>query len=76
MLDAQLGAELIELVLACCGAFAQAEEPVGEFLAVVREYGPDADRAGALQVAQEPSGIGCGPGLEDADAPGAPPVQG
>ena len=76
MLDAQLGAELIELVLACRGAFAQAEEPVGELLAVIGQNGADADRAGALQVAQEPSGIGSRPGLGDADAPGAPPVQG
>jgi hypothetical protein len=37
---------------------AQTKEPVGEFLAVVRENGADADRADALQVAQETSCIG------------------
>jgi hypothetical protein len=34
VLDAEVGAELVELVLACCGALAQTEQAVGEFLAI------------------------------------------
>ena len=40
--DAEVGAELVERVLACCGAFAQAEWAGGEFAAVIRENGADA----------------------------------
>ena len=40
MLDAGVGAELAERVLACCGAFAQAEQAVGEFAALSREKPP------------------------------------
>ena len=47
--DAEIGAELVELVPACCGAFAQTEQTVGEFLAVVRKYGADVHRAGPFQ---------------------------
>jgi hypothetical protein len=43
--DAEVGAELIELVLARGRAFAQAEETVGEFLAVIGQNRPDPDRA-------------------------------
>jgi hypothetical protein len=50
--EAQLGAELVERGRARRGALAQAEEAVGELFFVVRENGADADRAGALQVAQ------------------------
>ena len=46
---------------------AQAEQPVGELLPVVGQDGANVDRASALQVAQEPPGIGRGLGLENAD---------
>jgi Mrp family chromosome partitioning ATPase len=65
--DAEVAAELIELVLASGAAFAQAEQSVGELLAIVGENGADAQRAGALQIAQEAAGIGSSLGLEDAD---------
>jgi hypothetical protein len=39
--DAQVGAELIKLVLAGGVASAQAKEAVGEFLAIVYKYGPN-----------------------------------
>ena len=38
--DAEVGAELVERVLTCCGAFAQAEQAVGEFAALSREKPP------------------------------------
>ena len=65
--DAQLGAKLVELVLARRGALAQAEEAIGELLPVIGQNGADAYRAGALQVAQKAPGIGRGLGLEDAN---------
>ena len=46
MLDIELGAEPVELMLAALCALAQAKEAVGELLAIVREYGADAHRAG------------------------------
>jgi hypothetical protein len=49
------------------GAFAQAEQAVGELFSVIGQNGADADRAGALQVTQEPPGIRCSLCLEDAD---------
>jgi len=67
MVDAQVGAEQIELVLAGGGAFAQAEQAVGEFLAIIGENGADADRAGAFQVAKKAAGVGGGLGFVDAD---------
>lgn len=67
MLDAQFGAELVELMLARRGALAQAEQAIGELFSVIRENGADVDRAGALQVAQETSGVGRGLCLEDTD---------
>jgi hypothetical protein len=64
VLDAQFGAELVELVFACGRALAQAEQAVGELLAPrhclsdqwrsngsIGQNGPAPDRAGALQVA-------------------------
>jgi hypothetical protein len=67
VLDARVCAELVELVLAGGNAFAQAEQAVGELLAIVGKHGADAHRAGAFQVAQEAAGVGSGLGLEDAD---------
>ena len=51
MLDAKLGAEPIELVLAGGAAPAQAEQAVGEFAAAIGLGGADAQRASAFQVA-------------------------
>jgi hypothetical protein len=51
VLDAQFGAELVELVFACGRALAQAEQAVGELLAVIGQNGPAPDWAGAFQIA-------------------------
>ena len=67
MPDVQGGAERGEVVLASGRPLAQAEEAIGELLAVVGGYGADPHRACALQVAQEAPGIGRGLGGEDAD---------
>ena len=64
VLDAQFGAERVELVLARRGTFAQAEQAIRELLAVVGQDGADADRAGALQVKQEAPRIGRSLGLK------------
>ena len=50
MFDVQGGAEPVKLVPARRGTLAQAEQTVGEFLAVVGENGADAQRAGAFQI--------------------------
>ena len=65
--DAEVCTEPVELVLACRGALAQTEQAVGEFLAIIGQNGADADRAGPLQIAKKPAGVGGGPGFEDAD---------
>ena len=51
MLDGKGGAKLIERVPAGGAAFAQAEQAVGEFAAIVRKLGADADRTGPFQIA-------------------------
>ena len=38
VLDTEIGAEAVEVVVAGCGALAQAEEPIRELLAVVGEH--------------------------------------
>jgi len=63
----ELGAQGVELVRAGRGTFAQAEQAVGELFSVLRENSANADRAGTLQVTQEPPGIRCSLCLEDAD---------
>jgi len=45
VLDAELGTELVELMLARRSTLAQAEEAIGELFSVVRENRADADRA-------------------------------
>lgn len=60
VLDAELGAEQVELVLSGSGAFAQAEQPVGEGLSVVGEHPGDLHRGRALQIAQEAARVGRG----------------
>lgn len=49
MLDVEDGAQCIELVLTGRCAFAQAEEPIGELLSVVRKDGADAQRASGME---------------------------
>src|SRR6056297_3219310 len=58
MLDPETGTEAVELVVARGRALAQAEQPVGELLAVVGENTCDLHRRGALQVAQEAARVG------------------
>ena len=56
MLDAQLFAELVELVVTGGALGSRPEQPVRELLAVVGEQGPYSDRAGLVQLAQEAPG--------------------
>ena len=65
--NAEIGAELIELVLAGGLAFAQTEQAVGEFLPVIGQNRPDPDWAGPFQIAQKSAGIGGSLGFEDPD---------
>ncbi|CAM4420544.1 hypothetical protein PARU111607_18005 [Palleronia rufa] len=58
MLDPEVGTEAVELVVARGRALAQAEQPVGELLAVVGENTCDLHRRGALQVTQEAARVG------------------
>ena len=58
MLDAEFGAEQVEFVLSGGCARAQAEEAVGESLAVVGQHAGDLHRGCALEVAQEPARVG------------------
>ncbi len=89
MLDAEVGAQLIELVLAGGGPFAQTEQVIGELLAArhwartngafngsLGENGPDLHRTGPFEIAQEPAGIGGSLGAVDADEDpaGRPPL--
>ncbi len=57
MVDVQVGTELVELVLACRGTLAQAEEPVGELLSVVRKDRANAHWTSSLQVSQKAPSI-------------------
>ena len=65
MVDGEVGAEPVELVLAGGAALAQAEQAVGELFAVVGQHRPDAHRAGPFEIAQEAAGIGGGLGPVD-----------
>ena len=77
MFDSEFGAELVELVPAGGASFAQAEQAIGEFLAIVGENCADAYRAGPFQIAQEAPGIRCRLGFVDADEhPAGCPVDG
>ncbi len=53
MFDSEFGAELVELVPAGGASFAQAEQAIGEFLAIVGENYADAYRAGPFQIARD-----------------------
>ena len=50
VLDGQFVAELIELVVAGDGAFAQTEETAGDLFAIVGTYGSDAQRAARFRL--------------------------
>ncbi len=67
VVDVQVGTELVELVLACRGTLAQAEEQVGELLCVVRKDRANAHRTSSLQVSQKAPSIRRSLCLEDAD---------
>ena len=71
MLDAEVGAQEVKLVLSRCSASAQAEQAVGEGLAVVCEHLGDLHRRRAFQVAQKAARVGCG--LRRIDAHKDPP---
>ena len=71
VLDPEVRAEGVELVLSAGGALAQAEEPVGEGLSVVGQHAGDLHRGRAVQIAQEPSCVGRG--LRRVDAHEDPP---
>ena len=66
MLDVELGAEPVEVVVAGGSTATQAEQPVGELLAVVRQHPGDLHRRRALQIAQKPADVGSRPGRVDA----------
>ncbi len=77
MLDAEVRAEQVELVLSGGGASSQAEQPVGEGFSVVRQDLGNLHRRRALQVAQEPPRIGRGLRRVDAhEDPARRPVDG
>ena len=58
VLDAEVGAEQVELVLSCGAALAQAEQSVGEGLAIVGQNPGDLHRGGTFEIAQEPPRVG------------------
>jgi hypothetical protein len=60
MLDAEISAKLVELMLSRGRALAQAKQPVGESLAVVGQYPGDVHRCRAGQITQEAERIGSG----------------
>ena len=58
MLDAEIGAKLVKLMLSRGRAFAQAKQSVGKSLAVVGQYSGDLNWCHAGQIAQEAARIG------------------
>ena len=58
MLDAEISAKPVELMLSRGRALAQAKQPVGESLAVVGQYPSDLHRCRARQITQEAARIG------------------
>ena len=67
VLDAEVGAEQVELMLACWAEFALTEQAVGEFLPVIGQDRLDPDWTGAFQIALKPAGIGGSLGPVDPD---------
>ena len=63
-------------MLAGGAAFAQTEQAVGEFAAIIGQHRADPQRAGPFQIAQKPARVGGGPGVVDAhERPtGGPPL--
>lgn len=57
MLDIEGRTKRVELVLAGRSALAQTEETIREFLAIVREYCADADRASLCWIAARTLGV-------------------
>lgn len=58
MLDPELGAEPVELAIGRGRVFAQAEQAVREFFAVIGERPGDRHWGGAVKVAEEPAALG------------------
>ena len=76
MFDVQFGAELVELMFPALRALAQAKETVGELLAIVCEYGSDAQWASPLQITQKAARVGRRLAVVDADKdPACGPVN-
>ena len=77
VLDAKLGAEMVELMVLRGGACPGRKEPIGELFSVIGQCFGDPDRAGPMQIAQEPSGIRGRLGGQDAhEHPPCRPVDG
>ena len=77
MLDAEVSAKLVELMLSCGSALAQAKQPVGKSLSVVCQHPGDLHRCRARQITQEAARIGSGLCWIDADKdPACRPVDG
>ena len=90
MVNAEVAAQLVEVVLAGGGPFAQTEQAVGEFAAArhwartngavngsLGQHRANPHRAGPFQVTQKPAGIGGGLGFIDADEdPAGCPING
>ena len=58
MVNAEFGAQRIELMFASRCTLAQAKEAVSELLTIIRKNGANVQRTRALKVTQETSGIG------------------
>ena len=60
MLDAEISAKLVELMLSRGRALAQAKQPIGESFAVVSQHPGDLHRCCTGQITQEAPRIGSG----------------
>jgi hypothetical protein len=58
MLDTEVDAEAVEIVVAGGPPAAKSEQTIGELLAVVGEHTGDRHRRGAFQIAQKTAGVG------------------
>ena len=77
MVNPEVAAQQVELVLAGGGPFVQTEQAVGEFAAVVGQHRANPHRAGPFEIAQEPARIGGSLGYVDADEdPAGCPING
>ena len=77
MLDAEIGAKLVELMLSRCRALTQTKQPFGESLSVVGQYQGDLHRGWARQITQEAARIGSSLCWINADKdPACRPVDG